>query len=344
MIPKRFNTPAEQNNMNGLGNIGRTVLSVFIPVLVMALPFASHAAEKTYKLGHMFAKESLPDRAAKKFAEVLAARSQGQLKVQVYPEGLLGDERENLAQLLKGALHFAVTGDVVVSNIGDKYRVVNMPFMYRDVKHALQTYESDLGLAIRKNIRAEGVDVLSWYYVGTRMLTANKPIHGLADIKGLQLRLPQDSAWIATWQALGANPRQVQFTELATALKVGRVDAQENPPGFIRANRLFENQKYLMTTNHMPQRQMILVAGGFWGKLSASESTLISAAARDAAQWATAQAELEQRTDLDWLTREGGMTLVEFDFRGVTDAVAGVPAALAGKEGEAIFKQIRAMR
>lgn len=322
----------------------RHKLAAFLAATALAWPFSLQAAEQVYKLGHMFAKESVPDRAAKKFAEILSTRSKGNLRIQVYPEGLLGDERENLAQLLKGTLNFSVTGDVVVSNIGDKYRVVNMPFMYRSVQHALQTYESDLGMAIRSNIRTEGVDVLSWHYVGTRMLTANKPIRSMADIKGLQLRLPQDSAWIATWQALGANPRQVQFTELATALKIGRVDAQENPPGFIRTNRLFENQKYLMTTNHMPQRQMILASGEFWRKLPASERTMIGAAAREASEWATNQAELEQKIDQAWLTKEGGMTLVEFDFQGVAEAVAGVPAALAGKDGEAIFKQIRAMR
>lgn len=309
--------------------------------LILAWPVSPHAAEQTYKLGHMFAKDSVPDRAAQKFAEIVTTRSKGTLKIQVHPEGLLGDERENLAQLLKGVLQFAVTGDVVVSNIGDKYRVVNMPFMYRSMEHALQTYESDLGKAIRGNIRGEGVEVLSWHYIGTRMLTANKPVRSMADIKGLQLRLPQDSAWIATWQALGANPRQVQFTELATALKVGRVEAQENPPGFIRANRLFENQKYLMTTNHMPQRQMILAAGEFWHKLNAGERALIGAAAREASEWATRQAEMEQKVDLAWLAREGGMTLVEFDFRGVAEAIAAVPNALAGKEGDAIFKKIR---
>ncbi len=327
-----------------MGETVRYKFSAFLAATALAWPFSLQAAEQVYKLGHMFAKESLPDRAARKFAETLSTRSKGNLKIQVYPEGLLGDERENLAQLLKGTLHFSVTGDVVVSNIGDKYRVVNMPFMYRSVQHALQTYESDLGMAIRSNIRTEGVDVLSWHYVGTRMLTANKPIRSMADLKGLQLRLPQDSTWIATWQALGANPRQVQFTELATALKIGRVDAQENPPGFIRTNRLFENQKYLMTTNHMPQRQMILAAGEFWRKLPASERMMISAAARVASQWATNQAELEQKVDQAWLTNEGGMTLVEFDFQGVAETVAGVPTALAGKEGAAIFEQIRAMR
>ena len=327
-----------------MGRNTRRLFGAFLAAIVLASPLSLQAAERVYKLGHMFARESLPDRAANRFAEILSTRSKGNLRIQVYPEGLLGDERENLAQLLKGTLHLAVTGDVVVSNIGDKFRVVNMPFMYRSVQHALQTYEGDLGLAIRRNIHDQGVDVLSWYYVGTRMLTANKPIRSMADLNGLQLRLPQDSAWIATWQALGANSRQVQFTELASALKAGRVDAQENPPGFIRANRLFENQKYLMTTNHMPQRQMILAAGEFWRKLTPGERTMFTASAREASEWATRQAESEQRMDQEWLTTQGGMTLVEFDVRGIAEAIAGVPAALAGKDGAAIFQQIRAMR
>lgn len=319
-------------------------IAVFISVVFSGVIWPCHvqAAEQTFRLGHMFARESLPDRAAHKFAEIVATRSKGNLRIQIHPEGLLGDERENLAQLQRGVLHFAVTGDVVVSNIGDKYRVVNMPFMYRDVQHALRTYDGELGKVIRNNIRAEGVEVLSWHFIGMRLLTANKPIRNIADIKGLQLRLPQDSAWVATWHALGATSHQVQFTELAAALKAGRVEAQENPPGFIRSNRLYENQKYLMKTNHMPQRQMILAASESWGKLNASERALIGAAAQEASAWVTRQAELAQEVDLAWLVREGGMTLVEFDASGVDTAIAGVPNALAGKQGEAIFNQIRA--
>ena len=308
-------------------------------------PAMTHAAEpKTFKLAHMFAKGSLPDRTAEKFADSVAAKSRGSIQVKVLPEGLLGDERENLAQLRKGILQFSITGDVVVSNIGDKYRVVNMPFLYHSPAHALEVYGGAFGDAIRANIRQEGVEVLSWHYVGTRMLTANKPIRTAADLKGLLLRLPTDSAWVATWQALGVEPRQVQFTELAAALKLGRVEAQENPPNFIRANRLYENQRYLMATNHMPQRQMVLASGEFWRKLGEKDRHLLDAAAREASDWATSRAIHEHKIDLAWLTREGGMTLIEFDRRGVVEAIAGVPAVLAGGEGDKIYQKIQALR
>ena len=318
-------------------------LVALLPVACLLPPHA-FAAEQVFKLGHMFARNSIPDRAANKFAEIVVSSSKGTLKVEVYPEGLLGDERENLAQLRKGILHFAVTGDVVVSNIGNKYRVVNMPFIYRDPQHALKTYDSELGTVIRDNMRAEGVEALSWHYAGTRVLTANKPIRNLKDIKGLNLRLPQDSAWITTWTALGAITKHIQFPQLATALKLGTVDAQENPPNFIRTNRLHENQKYLITTNHMPQRQMLLASNELWLKLQEDKRVLLRKAAREASNWISTEAEREHVVDLKWLTHEGGMSLVEFDHQGISEAIASVPETLAGHEGQKILDQIRAIR
>lgn len=323
--------------------VGRRWPTMLLAILGL-LSSAAQSAEQNYTLGHMFARGSIPDRAADKFAEIVSAKSLGAIKVSVHADGALGDERENLSQLSSGILDFAVTGDVVISNIGNKYRVVNMPFIYRDAQHALTTYGGALGNAIRSNIRAEGVEALSWHYVGTRVLTANKPIRKLADIKGLNLRLPQDSAWITTWRALGANTKHVQFTELAAALKQGRIDAQENPPNLIRAQRLHEAQKYLITTNHMPQRQMILASGVLWKKLKEDRQALFRAAASEASHWATAQAEIEHRNDLDWLTREGGMVLIEFDRQGIGEAIAGVPESLAGPEGSEILEKIRAIR
>lgn len=307
-------------------------------------PVHEPVKEQVYKLGHMFATGSLPDKAAQRFASLVAERTGATVKVAVFSDGQLGDERENIAQLRKGLLNFAVTGDVVVSSLGDKYRIVNMPFIYRDVQHALRTYDSELGEAIRAKLRQEGIEVLSWHYIGTRMLTANRPIRNVADLKGLELRLPQDSAWTATWQALGARTRQVPFTELPRALAVGQVDAQENPPNFIRTNRLYEHQKYLMTTNHLPQRQMILASGAAWNRLPESRRAQILAAAREASDAITRQAVAEQEADLQWLVGAGGMTKVEFDASDVQAAIAPVPGLLAGPDGDQILEQIRRLR
>ena len=317
-----------------------------VPLLALLLGLAAlpvQAAE-TYRLAHMFPRASLPDRCAERFAELVAQRSQQAVRIDIHGEGRLGDERENVAQLRRGMLDFAITGDVVVSNVADHYRVVNMPFVYRDATHALEVYASDVGQAIRGAIRTEGVEVLSWHFIGTRWLTANRPVRNLADLKGLALRLPQDSAWTTTWQALGTQPRQVPFPELASALRHGRVEAQENPPNFIRASRLHEHQRYLVRTEHMPQRQMILASDAFWKRVPAARRQLLQDAASEASRWATATAAAEEKTDIAWLTGEGKMTLLTFDRAGVEAAIADVPRLLGGDEGIALLDRIRKLR
>lgn len=302
-----------------------------------------HAAE-TFTLGHQFPKGSIPDRAADNFAQLVTQKSQGKLRMTVHSAAAFGDEREHLALLKRQALDFAITGDLVISSLSDHYLVINLPFIYRDAAHALASYDGPLGASMRAELQARGLIPLSWHHVGLRMLTANKPVAKLQDIAGLRLRLPQDTAWIAAWKALGADTRQIQFTELSTALKLGRVEAQENPPNFIRAGKLYEHQKYIMTTHHMPQRQFIFASDGLWQKLSAAQRQLIQEAAKEASRQAIATANEENQRDLQWLTREGGMTLVQFDATGVRNALMPVPRMLAGDKGVAVFNQIVSTR
>lgn len=301
-------------------------------------------ASSHFNLGHQFPKGSIPDQAANRFAELVQQKSQGKISVKVHPAAAFGDERDHIALLRKSELDFAITGDLVISSLGDRYLVLNLPFLYRDPAHALAVYDGALGQSMRRELGKRGLTALSWHFVGTRMLTSNRPIHSVAELAGLNLRLPQDATWIAAWRALGAQPRQVQFTDLPAALKLGQVDAQENPPNFIRASKLYENQKFLMTTNHMPQRQFLFAAEGLWSKLSAAQRKLFQEAATEASRYAVSIAETEHQRDLNWLVTEGGMTLVKFDASGVAAALKNLPRDLAGADGEALAAQIQALR
>ena len=311
---------------------------------MLALAGTATRAADSFHLGHQFPRGSIPDEAALKFAELVRQKSQGRLEVKVHPAAAFGDERDHIALLRKGELDFAVTGDLVVSSLGERYLVLGLPFLYRDAAHALAVYDSELGRAMRQELARRGLIALSWHHVGTRMLTANRPVRKVADIAGLNLRLPQDATWIAAWRTLGAQPRQVQFTDLPVALKLGQVDAQENPPNFIRTSKLYENQKYLMTTNHMPQRQFVFTSEVVWSKLPAAQRKLFQEAATEASRYAVTVAEREHQRDIQWLTTEGGMTLVKFDATGVAGALQGLPAELAGAQGEAVYAQIVAIR
>ncbi len=302
----------------------------------------SYAEPVKLSLGHMFARNSLPDQAAVQFSDRLQQISHGQLVIERFPDGYFGDERRNLLQLNNGTLDFAITGDLVISYMAAHYSSVNMPFIYRDVDHAMAVYDGPIGAAIWQELReAHAIEVLGWHYIGMRLLTANRPITQLADLQGLQLRLPPDQVWTKTWWALGTHPKTVPFTDLKEALQRGRVDAQENPANLIRSGELYTVQKYLINTRHMPQRQFILAGLATLKRLTAEQQQWIRQAAAEAAEWTTVTAEQQQERDLKWLTTEGGMTLVEFDPRGITAKLSEVPPRLPG-DAVQLFRQITA--
>ncbi|MBF0220553.1 MAG: TRAP transporter substrate-binding protein [Gammaproteobacteria bacterium] len=300
--------------------------------LVLTVIFAPSSLGATeLTLAHMFPPASLPDKVAQRFAELVAERSQQSLKITVYNNGYLGDERSNLLSLAKGDIDLAVTGDLLISLFLPDYAIVNMPFLYRNVDHAMNVYHGPIGAAIREKLISDhAIQALSWHYVGTRLLTANQPVDNFAKLHQLALRLPPDQIWNSTWSALGVRTSLIPFTQLFSALERKRVDAQENPPDFIRSSQLYKVQKYLINSQHLPQRQFVLInRHTFTQKLSPPQQQLIEQAAKEASEWLTAIAKKQQQQDIDWLITFGEMQFSEFDNSGIIERLASLPRKLS---------------
>lgn len=321
----------------------QTIIRVLLVLALSSLfPVQAASSARALVLAHMFDKATFSDRAARRFAQLVEEYTNGRLKVEVYGAGQLGDERNNLLQLKRGDIDFAVTGDLVVSYMVPAYEAVNMPFIYRSPEHAVRVCNGPIGDAIRTSLHDKhGIDELAHYYSGTRLLTANTPIANIRDLKGLRLRLPPDPVWQETWAALGAKPRAIPFTELFRALQRKRVDAQENPPNFIRAMGLQQVQRYLILTNHMPQRQFILANAEVMATMPATQRAAVQRAATETAAWLTQTAKQQQQADIDWLRDEGGMKVLRFNNEGVYDKVRALQRHLPGK-GEQLLNDILA--
>lgn len=341
-LPDDLSTP--RSTMHRRLLLSRLAVTGAPMALTLALYAPKARGARQLRLGHQFAPDSIPDRVAQRFASQVAQVSAGALQVQVYPGGTFGDERAHLSLLRRGALDFSVTGDLIISSLDPAFLVVNMPFLYRDTAHALAAYSGPQGTAMREQMLQSGVLALSWHHVGMRVLTAHRPVRSIDDLQGLKLRLPPDAAWMAVWTALGASPVQIPFTDLPSALKLGKVHAQENPPNFVRAGKLHEHQKYLMRTNHMPQRQFLFASTSRWNTLSTSEQRVLHDAAREASRWAVTTAQQEDARDLAWLVGEAGMTSVAFDPAGINERLDAVARSLGGPSGLKAFEAIRALR
>jgi tripartite ATP-independent transporter DctP family solute receptor len=318
-------------------------------ILIGAAIFGSVAGQSAMadnlKLAHQFAPTSLPGLSAVHFADLVKEKTAGATTVTVIPGGALGDEGANLQQLQNGSIDLALTGDLVISSYGKPYLLMTLPFLYRSPEQALHVYNGALGQELAAYLYDhEKLRLVAWQYAGTRVLTSSKPIHSLADLKGLKMRLPANIPWVAAWQKTGVAITPVAFTELQLALQTGTVTAQENPPNFIIASKFYEVQKYLMPTNHYPQMQSYLIADSVYATLPPAERQAIADAMRESADWTSQRAMAAQQADVDWLTTKGGMVLTPIDLTGLAELERGVPTELMGPAGQVLYDRIQAVQ
>ncbi|WP_212525775.1 TRAP transporter substrate-binding protein [Actibacterium sp. MT2.3-13A] len=294
-----------------------------------------------FRLAHQFAPDSLPGKSAQHFADLVAEKTNGESKVTVLPGGALGDERANLQQIGSGSVDFALTGDLVISFMAQPYMLVSMPFIYESPQHSIAVFNGEIGQEINQYLEENhNLQALGWQYVGTRMLTASKPVRNLDELKGLRTRLPGAQMWVATWEKTDVEIASIAFTELYLALQTGTVEAEENPPNFVRAQKFYEVQDYIMTTNHVPQMQAFFANPGSMAALDEATRNAILEAARETTEWTSQEAEKAHQADLDWLTSEGGMELVEIDMTGIQDLIKDVPTQVLGEDGPALYQRI----
>ena len=143
---------------------------------------------------------------------------------------------------------------------------------------------------------------------------------------------------------MGAITKAVPFTNLYAQLERRRVEAQENPPGFIRSHKLYKVQKYLMLTNHIPQRQFVFTGAAMFKSQSSRDAKIIRDAAQEASHWVTKEALTSQKHDIEWLEKEGGMTIVDINLDGVDDLLKTIPRELAGQNGINLLSDIEGIK
>jgi tripartite ATP-independent transporter DctP family solute receptor len=243
------------------------------------------AAEVTLKLGHIADPQNPYAQGAQKFADLVAEKSGGTIKVEVYPSSQLGNQRDLVEGLTLGTLDLTMTSTAVLGNFHPQVAVFDLPFIFRDRGHAFKALDT-VGMEIAKDLEEKGMKVLAYYENGVRNMTNNiRPIRVPEDMKGLKIRVMEQPIYIAMMKALGANPTPMAFGELFTALQKGVIDGQENPAAHIYTKRFFEVQKYISLTEHTYSAEPLVVSMITWNKLTPEQQTIIQEAAEEACDW-----------------------------------------------------------
>jgi TRAP-type transport system periplasmic protein len=263
--------------------MNRRTLTLALAVTLAFAAAPSFAQTTKLTLGHGTAVGNPRHEAAVKFAEVLKAKTNGRIEVQVSPASQLGDDAAMVTAMRTGALDMSANSQGAVAGVVPEFAAFGMPFLFTSLPQAWKLMDGPVGQELAKKSADKGLVVLGYWDNGIRHLTNSKrPILKPDDMKGLKMRTPPDAVTVDIMQSMGAEAQQIKFSELYVALEQGVVDGQENPIANIHSGKLYEVQKYMSLTGHKYEVTPFLMGKRSWDKLSEADRKAVMEAAAEA--------------------------------------------------------------
>lgn len=278
---------------------------------------ASLAADYTLKFGHLANEEHIWHQAAVKFKEEVEAKSDGRIEVQLFPNEQLGAEMDVINSIQLGTADMTITGESL-QNWAPKAAMMAVPYAFRDSAHLKKAVKGEIGDQIEAQItKRANLVPLAWFERGPRHLTSNRPITSPDELDGLRLRVPNVPLFVDTWEALGARPTPMAFSEVFTALQQNTIEGQENPLSLIESASFDEVQDYVNLTGHVRSWIYVVIGKNKLESLPEDLQQVVRDAAQEMQSYEAELFEADQKRLRESL-KERGMEFVEVD----TDAFA----------------------
>jgi tripartite ATP-independent transporter DctP family solute receptor len=301
----------------------RTVLAGAAAGLATSVNVGRAQASMRWRFAHSHPESDSWHKAALRFAELVKERSSGAIEINVFANGVLGNDAAVISAIRTGVLEICLTGNPFFTGLAPKLNVLDLPFLFRDRKHAAAILDGPVGDQLRAELESSGLKALATWDIGWRNLTNNRrPVRSPDDLKGLKIRTTPNPAHIKAFQLLGALPTPMAFTELFTALEVGSVDGQENPVTLILNARFFEVQKHLTLTQHAFTTGPLVMGKTQFESLGPNLQKVVLETAREMARLQWAMNEESEASSLAALKKEGMQVVESVDREAFKKVVA----------------------
>jgi tripartite ATP-independent transporter DctP family solute receptor len=254
-------------------------LALVLVLIIVAVSGTTFAAKKPIKLvyGTTVADGEILYKGDLYFKRLVEKNSKGQILIDYYNASQLGSLTEMFQAVKAGSQQMSSNSPGGVSPFWPKLGTLDLPYLYRDQEHFLKVTTKITSLINTDEMAAKtGMRVLGARIRLPRQLTTSKfPVNKLEDVKGLKIRVPQNSSYLALWKTLGAIPTVIPWAETQTALASGVVDAQENPLDGIFVTKVYEQTKYCALTSHIRDMFLVVINEKFWKSLTAGQRKII---------------------------------------------------------------------
>lgn len=284
-------------------------LTFALAAVVVAAAIAACGGRRdglSLRLGHDQPSGHPYDLAATRFARAVEEASGGRIRVSVFPAAQLGDSPEQIEGLHLGTLDLAVAAFSHASQFCPELGLFGAPYLFENDRHFAAVFDGGIGSELdRACSKRYGLRLLSTLTSGDRVLfNGRRAVQSQSDLTGLKIRVMGGEADALTWQAFGAIPVPMPYSEVYSALQAGVIDGAENEPVSIVTNRFYETARYVAPTRHLVLPMGLFISDRTLARLPEADRTLVREQARLAAQWqrtlmaernAAALADMQQR-------------------------------------------------
>lgn len=236
----------------------------------------------TLKIGHVEPEDRSTNKALLEFKKEVESKSNSSISIEIFPNGALGGDVQLTESVAMGTLDMALPSTSVLTTYDKKFGVLDMPYLFKDAQSSFKAMDGDVGKYFDSALEKVGIKNLGYSFNGIRSMTNSvRPINEPADLKGMKVRVMESPVFIDFFKTLGANATPMSFNELYTGLQQKTVEAQENPPSLIYANKFYEVQSYLSLTEHVNNFLAFIMNKNIYDSLSSDQQQIISTAAKN---------------------------------------------------------------
>lgn len=292
----------------------KKVVVLMIAVSMMVAGHGALAADFTIRLAHNHSEEGMYYKGSVKFIELVEERSGGRIKVEHYPAGQLGADRDIQEGVQLGTIEAGISSSPVAL-INDYFKLLDAPYLFVSREHVTAVLDGELGQKMAQPLEEVGIKHLGYWENGFRQITNNvRPINKPEDLAGIKLRTPENPVRMTTFKTLGANPVPMSFKEVFGALQQGVIDGQENPLATIYQASLQEVQKYLSLTGHVYSPTHLLMNKDLFDSMPEDLQAILVEAGREVAVY-TRQLGADNDAKLADVIAEAGVEVNQADVK-----------------------------
>lgn len=258
------------------------------------------------------------------FGEEVAARTAGRIRVEVYPNNGLGNEREVVELTILGAVELTCPSNAPLATFVPELMVFDLPYLFRNRDHMYEVLDGPLGQGFADPLRRRGLRLLGYFDLGLRhLMTRDRVVQGLPDMAGLKIRTMENSLHLEAFQSFGASPLPMAYGEVYTALEQGVIDGADAARSNFFAKRFYEVAPHWAEIGWMYLVAPLVMNDRFYNSLSAEDQEAVRQAARGAIQWERSEYQRQEREALERLL-EAGVQLTRPDRSDFMEAARAV--------------------